>query len=329
MVCAAIGCGRALETKGERPGLTDREAIMDKAAGEGPLKNNVFDTALLFEGGGMRASYTSAITAKLLSEGVYFDYVAGISAGSSNAVNYLSRDIGRTRTSFVDFAEDPNFGGMHTFLQGKGYFSAEYIYEETCLPGNALPYDFETYARNPARLRIGAVRQASGEMRWFGREDANTMQRLLRIVRASSSVPFWMPPVTIEGEKYVDGGVSRGLPLHIALQDGYQRFFVVLTRPKGYRKSAPPLLSLSLPAVGPYAGLLESYRHSFQHYNDDLDALGELEKQGKAYLVYAEDMLVESDEMNVAKLRENYARGERQAERQWPEWRDFIFNRRA
>ncbi|NLB39299.1 MAG: patatin family protein [Clostridiales bacterium] len=298
---------------------------MDKAAGKSPLKNNVFDTALLFEGGGMRASYTSAITAKLLSEGVYFDYVAGISAGSSNAVNYLSRDIGRTRTSFVDFAEDPNFGGMHTFLQGKGYFSAAYIYEETCLPGNALPYDFETYARNSARLRIGAVRQASGEMRWFGREDANTMQRLLRIVRASSSVPFWMPPVTIEGEKYVDGGVIRGLPLHIALQDGYQRFFVVLTRPKGYRKSAQPLLFLSLPAVGPYAGLLESYRHSFQHYNDDLDALEELEKQGKAYLVYAEDMLVEGDEMNVAKLRENYARGERQADRQWPEWRDFIY----
>ena len=69
-----------------------------------PLTSNVTDTALLFEGGGMRAAYTSAVVAELLRERIHVDFVAGISAGSSNAANYLSRDAVRARAAFVDFA---------------------------------------------------------------------------------------------------------------------------------------------------------------------------------------------------------------------------------
>ena len=69
-----------------------------------PMTSNVTDTALLFEGGGMRAALTSAVVAELLRERIHVDFVAGISAGSSNAVNYLSRDPARARRSFVDAA---------------------------------------------------------------------------------------------------------------------------------------------------------------------------------------------------------------------------------
>ena len=78
--------------------------------------NNIHDTALIFEGGGMRASYTSGILNNLLEQNLYFDYVTGISAGSSNAVNYLSRDTERARKSFVDLVKDPNFGGWGKFI---------------------------------------------------------------------------------------------------------------------------------------------------------------------------------------------------------------------
>ena len=47
---------------------------------EQPLTSNVFDTALVFEGGGMRASYTAAVVATLLKERLFFDHVSGISA---------------------------------------------------------------------------------------------------------------------------------------------------------------------------------------------------------------------------------------------------------
>ena len=64
-------------------------------------------TALIFEGGGMRASGTSPVVVKLLQEGVVFPHVSGISAGSSNTINYLGGDIERTKQCWVDFLADP------------------------------------------------------------------------------------------------------------------------------------------------------------------------------------------------------------------------------
>ena len=37
------------------------------------LSSNVHDTALIFEGGGMRVSYTAAVVVALLDAGVHFD----------------------------------------------------------------------------------------------------------------------------------------------------------------------------------------------------------------------------------------------------------------
>ena len=49
-----------------------------------PMTSNVTDTALLFEGGGMRAALTSAVVAELLRERIHVDFVA------------VSADLGRS-----------------------------------------------------------------------------------------------------------------------------------------------------------------------------------------------------------------------------------------
>ena len=128
------------------------------------IQSNIKDTALIFEGGGMRASYTAGFLNNLLENQLYFDYVAGISAGSSHTVNYLSRDPERARRSFVEIAQDPNFGGWKSFLKGEGFFRSQYLYEETSLPGGFLPLDFETFMANPAQLRIGTFDLCLGKV---------------------------------------------------------------------------------------------------------------------------------------------------------------------
>ena len=80
------------------------------------LESNVFKTALLFEGGSMRCAYTCAVAAYMLEQGVHFDNVYGVSAGSSNTVNYVSRDVNRAVGSFTEFVHLPNIGNMKTFL---------------------------------------------------------------------------------------------------------------------------------------------------------------------------------------------------------------------
>ena len=49
--------------------------------------SNVTGCALVLEGGGYRGSFTAGVINVLLEQGIYFDYVCGLSAGSSCAIN--------------------------------------------------------------------------------------------------------------------------------------------------------------------------------------------------------------------------------------------------
>lgn len=142
----------------------------------------------------MRAAYTSAVVVKLLALGWEFPQVSGISAGSSLTANYISRDPERTRLSFTDFAADPRFGNVGTWLAGRGYFHAEYIYQRTAGPHQALPFDFDTFCASRQALRIGATRTSDGKPEWFTRKDITTLDDLMVRVRASSTMPGVMPP---------------------------------------------------------------------------------------------------------------------------------------
>ena len=76
-----------------------------------PITTRVDDTALVFEGGGMRGTYTAALVQVLLEAGLFFPWVGGISAGCTNTVNMVSRDLWRTREAFVGLTTDPQGGG--------------------------------------------------------------------------------------------------------------------------------------------------------------------------------------------------------------------------
>ena len=302
---------------GSRHNLERRKRIM---SGE----NRIKDTALLFEGGGMRASYTAGILTILLEKQLYFDYVAGISAGSSHTVNYLARDPWRARTSFVDLVRDPQFGGWGSFLQGKGFFNAQYIYEQTPYPGEALPLDFDKFQACGARVRIGAMERDRGQLHYFTEQDIRELSDLAKIVRASSSMPVFMPPTEYRGKVYVDGGLGGGIPLDIGLKDGLSRFFVVLTREKGYRKKPIKYTGIMKLWYRKYPEVVEAMVARHRKYNETLEQLEQLELEGRAFLVYPDRMPVSSRETNLQKLRESYASGYAQGQRDFKKWKTYL-----
>lgn len=288
------------------------------------ITNNIHDTALIFEGGGMRASYTAGFLNNLLENEIYFDYVAGISAGSSHSVNYLSRDIRRSERSFVDFVLDPNFGNWKSFLKGEGYFRAQYIYEETPYPGASLPFDIDTFMANPARLRIGTFDRDNGEMVYFSKEDIHDLKDLMKIVRASSSMPVLMPPTFYNDRYYVDGGLGGGVALDIAKRDGMKKFFVILTREKGYRKPPVKYKGAIRAYYRKYPAVTEALMNRHKVYNEILEELEQLESEGKAFLVYPDTMPVSNREVNYYKLRESYRLGYEQGKRDLWMWQKFL-----
>ena len=78
------------------------------------------------------------------------------------------------------------------------------------------------------RLLITAVDAESGAFRVFDR-DAGVP--LVRAVAASAAVPVVWPPVTIEGRRYVDGGIRSGANADLAA--GYDRVVVLAPLPRG------------------------------------------------------------------------------------------------
>lgn len=295
--------------------------------GDSPT-TTVHDTALLFEGGGMRGAYTAAVVATLIEEDIGIDYVAGISAGSSHTCNYVSKDATRARRTFVDMVTDPEFGGMKTFVGGKGYFNARYIYQEASLPGRAFGFDWDSFLSDPADVRFGTFNATRGEERWFRKSELSHVEDLLTVVRASSSLPILMPPVTIDSDVYVDGalGANGGIPLDIALHDGYEKVFAVLTRPREYRKKPPrPAVQqwfrrhyAKTPAVA--AGI----NNRWWHYNAMREKLLEMEAEGRALLFFPEDIRIQNTETHLDRLQDAYDRGLAQARADVPRWREFL-----
>lgn len=289
------------------------------------LSNNVTDTALIFEGGGMRASFSSGVVSVLLEAGIHCGWVGGISAGSSCLANYLARDAARAERSFVDFAAEPEFGNWRTWLQGKGVFNAEWIYERTSLPHQALPYDWATFNANPADFAIGAMRCEDGEMVYWGRDDVTRMMDLMKRVRASSTMPLFMPLATVDGELYCDGalGPTGGFALDAAQEAGYEKFIVVLTRTRGYRKPAARFPAGYRRLFRRYPAIARGVLERPANYNRTLDELFELERRGRATLIFPDEMPIKNSERRVPVLREVFRSGRATAQRELGRIREF------
>ena len=290
------------------------------------MENNIFDTALLFEGGGMRVAHSAGIVTAMLECELFFDYVCGVSAGSSNAVNYLSRDTERAKRSFVDLVEMDDVMGVHHWLKGEGYFVSEYLYGAASLPGGPIPFNFARFQENPAELRIGAFDCETGETVYWRRADIETVEDLLQMVRCSSTIPLMMPKAEFRGRIYADGGLEGAVPLDLARRDGYKKFFIVLTREQGYRKKPMKDQGLLDRKFKEWPALADAVRRRWTRYNEQMEQIEQLEAAGKALVIRPEHMGIRSTTADRTKLEESYYDGYRLAMRQMDAWKTFLYD---
>ena len=151
---------------------------------------------------------------------------------------------------------------------------------------------------------------------------------MARLVRASSTMPFVMNPIAVEGQVMLDGGLGTGagIPLYLAEEDGYERFFFIGTRETGYRKS--PMgrgkrgLMRRLCAGQPH--VFDALETRAERYNAALDHLDELERGGQALVVRPETMPIHNTETNVGKLRAVFDQGHALAEREMDRWLEWL-----
>ena len=292
------------------------------------LATNVDGCALVFEGGGYRAGYTAGMANVLLEEGIYFPFVCGLSAGASNTVDYLSRDQWRTHWAFTNIVADPRSGGRMSALRGEGYFNASFCYRGVIEQGIA-PFDWNTFVANPARMRIQSFERDTGRTVTWGKEDVNSVEELIDRVQASSTVPWLMTPMQLNGQTMLDGGLGKGagLPLWMAEEAGYDKFLFLSTRPKGYRKEpfSGPARQVILRLTADYPHMQEALLTRAERYNAEMERIEKLARQGRCLIVHPDVMPVESTTLDLQRLEASYRMGHAQALRELPRWREFLF----
>lgn len=284
------------------------------------------DVALIFEGGGMRNAYTAGCVDQLLAHDIHFGWVGGVSAGATHTVNFLSGDRDRNYRSFVEYGSHPSTGGVISFLQGKGYFNAKYMYEELGLPDAPLPFDFDTFSRTNSQICIQATRVSDAEPIFWGKEDFSDLESLMLRVRASSTLPLIMPVPEFDGVEYVDGALSSsgGLVIDAAEKAGFQKFLIIRTKPRGYIRpevSRPAILRRILhkrPAVA------EAMIQRPALYNATVARIDELEDQGSALVFYPEDLRITATERRKTQLEEAFNAGKQQTQHEWDHWMKFL-----
>lgn len=274
----------------------------------------------------MRSSHSAGLVVALIEAGIRLGWVVGISAGATNASNYVTRDVWRAHASFTTFAQEPEFGGWRSFVRRKGVFNSQFIYQESGLPDNVLPFDWKTYSESTDQWKIGAFDATTGETVYWGREDMPTLPDMLVRVQASASMPVLMPPVKLDGHLYVDGalGTSGGVALDAAQADGFEKFFVVLTQQRSYVKEPEGKDWFFKTYYRRYPAVAEALRTRYERYNRTREELFELEKAGKAYIFAPEVQPVSNGERRLPVLEATYRAGYNQAQRELPAIREFL-----
>ena len=268
-------------------------------------------TALVLEGGGMRGVFTSGVLDWMIDHGITFPYLVGVSAGSSNALSFASHQRGRGKYIFADLQAERHYLGVRNIFRYRSIMDMDLLYHE--LPESLWPYDYAAYKANPMRVESVATDCLTGKAVYL--EEKEDPERIIDIVRASSSLPFACPIAQVDGIPMLDGGIADSIPLQRAIEQGYKHAVVVLTRHRGYRKEEKPLRIPSF-VYSRYPQLREALRTRGERYNAQLAMVEQLEQEGRIIVVRPNHPVeVARIETNMDKMNELYRHGFEMAEK--------------
>ncbi len=263
-------------------------------------------TALVLEGGAMRGIYTCGVLDAFIDKNIKFDYVIGVSAGAAFGSSYISWQRGRNIEIYEKYSNDKRYVSWQNLIKEGSLFGLKFVYED--IPKIHIPFDFDAYHKNPARFISVVTNVKTGQPEYFDKDPQDVN---LDIFKASCALPMFSPMIKIKDNLYLDGGMSDPIPFEKPLKDGYDKVVVILTQDKSYRKNKQKLLSLMKIKYKNYPQVYKVMEKRHLLYNNQLDKLNELEKEGKAIVIRPEKPVdFKRIETDIEKLRKLYHQGE-------------------
>ena len=278
--------------------------------------------ALVLEGGALRGMYTSGVLDTFLKNNMEFECVAGVSAGALNAMSYISKQPGRSAKINLEYCDDPRYIGRKAFIKNKGIIGYDYLFGD--ISENKVPFDYKSFENTNQRFIIVTTNCEKAETEYLEKSNCND---LFKAAQASSSMPLASAMVEINNNHYLDGAVTTSIPVKWALEQGYEKVVVVLTRDKTYRK---PMLSNKMKklyklAYHKYPKLIEKLNTMPERYNKLQDEIIDLEKEGKIFIIRPEkEVTVSRIEKDKEKLENLYKEGIAETEKNLDALKEYL-----
>lgn len=282
------------------------------------------DSALILEGGGLRGVFTCGVTDCFLDNSISFTDIWAVSAGSCVTCSFLAGQRRRAFRVMTGFLGDPRYCSVRSFLTTGDLFGVKFNYDTV---SNVLdPVDYEAFRKNPTEFFAVVTNCGTGEAEYKRVFD---LRPHLIWVRASSSLPLLSRMVKVNGQNYLDGGISDSIPLKAAREYRKEkgradRAVVVLTREDGYFKK-PEATAPAAIRYAKYPHLREAMKNRHTMYNSELAYLRSAESSGAAFIIRPPEPLgLSRTEKDKAKLEAGYELGYNTAKELLPRLLEFL-----
>ena len=157
---------------------------------------------MVLEGGATRGVFSSGALDYLMEQDFYTSHVVGVSAGSCNGVDYVSKQIGRTRDCMIHKEKEYDYHvGFRKFVKEKSILDMDMVFDK--YPKEIFPFDFDTYFASEMECEIVTTNCETGKAEYMTQRSGS--DRLMKLCRASSSMPLVSPIVNVDGVPYLYG----------------------------------------------------------------------------------------------------------------------------
>ncbi len=190
---------------------------------------NLGKTALICEGGGQRGIFTAGVLDEFLKANFNpFDLMIGTSAGAQNLSSYICGQRGYARKVISNYTTDPRFFNPFRFIRGGHLIDLDWLMNITSTEFPlALDRGIELMATGREFLMstchsddFSAVYLQPNKDNWYD------------VIRASSAIPgFYRSGVELNGQLYLDGGISAAIPVEEAYRRGATTLVIIRTVP--------------------------------------------------------------------------------------------------
>jgi len=261
-------------------------------------------SALILEGGGMRGLYTAGVLDGMLEEKVKVDGMVTVSAGALFGINFPSKQKGRTLRYNKRYINDDRYISFKSLIKTGNIVNTDFAYHT--VPFSLDKFDEEAFEESDIDFYATITNVETGQPEYVLIE--NGVEQI-DVLEATGAMPFVSKIVEIDGNKYLDGGVSDSIPVEKAKDLGYEKQVVVLTRPSQYRKKKPSSALIDL-VYRKYPKFADQLKKRHLNYNETIEKIIDLEKEGKIFIIRPTDYIpIKRLERDSEKLQEMYDLG--------------------